>query len=130
MVAWFGAAGCSNFHSGVIKDFPMGEKITTIAMPHIKAASYVDDQVDKFDAFGITWNDDEAIHITFGRNTVNVKTTRFFLDDGVPGSESGDVDVIRLDVAGLTLPLNTAKELVETLSKMIASADARNPENE
>lgn len=105
-------------------------KITTTVIPHIKASSYVDEQVDKFDAFGVTWNDDEAIHLTFGRNTVNVRSTRFYIEDGVSGVESGDMDVVRLDVAGLTLPLSTAKELAETLTRMIGHAETRRGNDE
>ena len=107
----------------------MAKTITTV-IPHIKAGSYVDEQVDKFDAFAISWNDDEAIHLTFGRNTVNVKNTKFFVEDGVHGVESGDMDVIRLDVAGLTIPMDVARELAETLARMIGHADVRRSKGE
>jgi hypothetical protein len=103
----------------------MSEKTVTAVISHIKASSYVDEQVDKFDAFSIAWNGSEAIHLTFGRNTVNVKNTKFFIQDGVSSVESGDMDVIRLDVAGLTIPLETARELASTLAAMVQHADAR-----
>lgn len=103
----------------------MSTKSITSVIQHIKATSYVDDQIDKFDAFGITWNGDEAIHVTFGRNTINIRNTRFYVEDGISGVESGEVDVLRLDVAGLTMPLDTAKELAETLLRMIALAEKR-----
>lgn len=100
-------------------------KMTTAVIAHVKASSYVDDQIDKFDAFAISWNDQDAIHLTFGRNTINVKNTRFYVEDGNPGVESGEMDVVRLDVAGLTMPLSVAKELAETLSRMVAHAEDR-----
>lgn len=108
----------------------MSDKVTTTILQHIKASSYVDEQVDQFDAFAISWKDEDAIHLTFGRNTVNVKTTRFYVENGEAGVESGDMEVLRLDVAALTIPMDTARELVALLTKMIGHADARRAKDE
>lgn len=101
-----------------------------VTVPHIKAGSYMDDQVDQFDAFAIRWNNQDAIHLTFGRTSINVKNSVYLTKDGVTERQSGDIEVFRLDVGAVTMPLDTAKELAETLSRMIAQAEARSAQDE
>lgn len=101
-----------------------------LTVPHIKAGSYIDEQVDQFDAFAIKWNDQEAIHLTFGRTSINVKNSVYLTKDGSTERQSGDIDVFRLDVGAVTMPIETAKELSETLSRMIAQAEARRVRDE
>lgn len=108
----------------------MGDKFTTSVIPHIRARSFVDEQVDQFDAFAMSWNGDDAIHLTFGRHSISVKNTRFVSEDGVSAAESGDIEAIRLDVAAVAMPLNVARELAATLSRMIAHADDRRSRGE
>lgn len=106
----------------------MGEKITTSVVSHVKAGSFVDEQIDSFDAFSFSWNGDEAIHLTFGRYSINVKNTRFFTENGESNTETGDIEAFRLDVAAVAMPLNVAKDLAATLSRMIAHAEQRGKE--
>ncbi|QAY93678.1 hypothetical protein [Pseudomonas sp. ACM7] len=108
----------------------MSEKVTTSVLPHIKAGSFVDEQVDQFDAFAMSWNGDEAIHLTFGRNSINLKSTKFVVENGVSGIEAGEIEPFRLDVAAVAMPIGVAKELAETLSRMIAHAEERRNKGE
>lgn len=108
----------------------MSEKITTSVMPHIRAGSFVDEQVDQFDAFAISWNGEDAIHLTFGRNSINLKNTRFVTDNGVSGVEAGDIEPFRLDVAAVAMPLAVAKDLAHTLTRMISHAEERRKKGE
>lgn len=111
-------------------EMELGEKITTSVMAHVKSKSFVDEQVDQFSAFAISWSGDEAIHVTFGRHSVNLKNTRFVNVDGEPGSEPGEVEAIRLDVAAVAMPVEVARDLVATLSRMISHADERRSKGE
>ncbi|MBP5948510.1 MULTISPECIES: hypothetical protein [unclassified Pseudomonas] len=96
-----------------------------VMINHIKAGSYMDEQVDQFDAFAISWNGQEAIHLTFGRTSINVKSSKFVpVPDGTE-RQSGDVEIFRLDVGAVSMPLDTAKHLSETLIRMIAQAETR-----
>jgi hypothetical protein len=98
-------------------------------IPHHRSKSYVDEHVDQFSAFQITWNDAEAIHLTFGRNSLSVKTSRLeHYDDKPTESKTGEVEVFRLDVASVSMPIETAKDLVASLSRMISAAEARDNE--
>jgi len=108
----------------------MSEKFTTAVIPHVKAGSFIDEQVDQFDAFAINWNGDEAIHLTFGRHSINVKTTQFVTENGISSIESGDTEIFRLDVGAITLPLDVAKKLAATLTNMIGHAEARRAKDE
>ncbi|KPY83709.1 hypothetical protein RA263_14600 [Pseudomonas syringae pv. tagetis] len=101
-------------------------------MRHVKAGSYMDEQVDQFDAFAIMWNNADAIHLTFGRTSINVKTSIYRADPGTATTtrDAGEIDVFRLDVGAVTMPIETAKELVQTLSKMILQAEARRENDE
>ncbi|NNA20425.1 hypothetical protein HBN70_06555 [Pseudomonas lundensis] len=101
-----------------------------MTIPHIKAGSYMDEQVDQFDAFAITWNDQDAIHLTFGRTSINVKNSVYLTKNGVTDREPGDIDVFRLDVGAVTMPIETARDLAETLNRMIAQAEARRAQGE
>lgn len=108
----------------------MSDKVTTSSLKHVRATSFVDEQVDQFSAFAMSWNGEEAIHITFGRNSINLKSTNFVYENGVPGTEPGEVEAFRLDVASIAMPLNVAKDLLDTLGRMIAHAEDRRKNDE
>lgn len=108
----------------------VSDKVTTSVLPHIKAGSFVDEQVDQFSAFAMSWNGEEAIHLTFGRNSINLKSTNFIVENGVPGIEAGEIEPFRLDVAAVAVPIGVAKELAETLARMIAHAEERRKKSE
>ncbi|KAA8689597.1 Uncharacterized protein ALO80_04064 [Pseudomonas caricapapayae] len=99
-------------------------------MRHVKAGSYMDEQVDQFDAFAIMWNNTDAIHLTFGRTSINVKTSIYRTGAGTTTRDAGEIDVFRLDVGAVTMPIETAKDLVDTLSKMILQAEDRRANGE
>lgn len=97
-----------------------------LELTHQHAASYVDEHVDQFDAFSMSWNGADAVHLTFGRNTMLVKTSRLEHYDDKPAEiKSGKVEVFRLDVAGISMPLSVAKELAETLTRMIQGVEGK-----
>lgn len=106
-------------------EMEVSESTHTVEFPHQRATSYVDEHVDKFDAFTLSWNGADAVHLTFGRDTLLVQTSRLeHFQDRPTESRSGKVDLFRLDVAGISMPIETAKELAKTLNRMIASVES------
>ncbi|WP_282372275.1 hypothetical protein [Pseudomonas sp. PS02290] len=98
----------------------MSVVVNNVELAHQKSNSFVDEHVDKFDAFTMSWNGAEAFHLTFGRDTVSVQTSRIETYDDKPSEiKSGRVEIHRLDVAGISMPISTAKELAQTLITMI-----------
>jgi len=108
----------------------VSEKVTTSSLQHVRSTSFVDEQVDQFSAFAMSWNGEEAIHVTFGRNSINLKSTNFVIENGVPNTEPGQVEAFRLDVASIAMPLNVAKDLLDTLGRMISHAEERRRKSE
>jgi len=108
----------------------VSEPTHTVEFPHQRGTSYIDEHVDKFDAFSISWNGTEAIHLTFGRDTLAVQTSRLVhFTDSPAKAEAGKVELFRLDVAGISMPIETARQLAETLTKMVERADMESGEN-
>jgi|GEM_PF-3932526 len=104
----------------------MSDELSRFKVPHVRAASFVDEQVDQFDAFSITWNSNEAIHLTFGRSTLLLKNSDLVTyKDGPANYESGDVDLVRLDLGAFTIPLEVAEKLASTLTEMVSAARLR-----
>ncbi|MFH7468170.1 hypothetical protein, partial [Pseudomonas syringae group genomosp. 7] len=63
------------------------------------------EQVDQIDAFAIMWNNADAIHLTFGRTSINVKTSIYSADPVTPTTTryAGELQVFRLDVGAVTI---------------------------
>ena len=101
-----------------------------VIMKHKRSGHFIDEQVDQFDAFAISWNGEEAIHLTFGRTSIGINTSSFVMDEGKSKRQSGEIDVFRLDVGAITMPVRTARGLVATLNRMIAQAEARSASDE
>ncbi|WP_148058622.1 hypothetical protein [Pseudomonas frederiksbergensis] len=101
-----------------------------ITIQHVKSGNFTDEQIDQFDAFAINWNGQEAIHLTFGRTSIEVKNSKFVPTEHGTERESGDVEIFRLDVGAVCMPIETAKELAETLNRMILQSEARRAANE
>ena len=111
-------------------EIAVSEPTHTVDFPHQRGNLYLDEHVDKFDAFSISWNGTEAIHLTFGRDTLAVQSSKLIhYADKPTESTSGKVELFRLDVAGISMPIETARQLAETLTKMVARADAEQSEN-
>lgn len=98
-------------------------------IPHVRASNFVDEQVDQFDAFSILWNGQEAVHITFGRTSLNLKNSVLLVKDGSMERATGDIDVHRLDVAAVAMPLDVARQLADVLQRMIKQASDRSAGN-
>ncbi|NMY04610.1 hypothetical protein HBO12_16750 [Pseudomonas sp. WS 5059] len=109
----------------------MSQPTNTTIIPHVQAGSYMDEQVDQFDAFAISWNEQDAVHLTFGRTSLLVKTSRIMNYADKPADiETGEAELFRLDVGAVTMPIETARSLAKTLSRMVEQSDARKAENE
>lgn len=97
----------------------------TLEFPHQRSASFTDEYVDQFSAYTISWNGAEAVHLTFGRDSLEVKSSRLVhYSDRPAESKSGKVDLFCLDVAAISMPIETARRLAETLNTMIAGVEA------
>lgn len=112
-------------------ELDVSDPVNTTTIPHMQAGSYMDENIDQFDAFAISWNDQEAVHLTFGRNSLMVKTSRIVNYSDKPAEiETGAAELFRLDVGAVTMPIETARSLAETLSRMVQQADIRKGSNE
>lgn len=112
-------------------EIAVSEPINTTTIPHVQAGSYMDEQVDQFDAFAISWNEQDAIHLTFGRNSLLVKNSRIITYSDKPAEvETGSAELFRLDVGAVTMPIETARSLAKTLSRMVEQFDSRKSEND
>lgn len=102
------------------KEDGMSEPTRITEIPHERLGSFIDEHVDKYSAYSIQWNGEAAVHLTFGRDSLRLGTTRLVhFDDAPAQDDSGRLEVVRLDVAAISMPLATAKRLSETLARMI-----------
>ncbi len=112
-------------------EMDVSQPTNTTIIPHVQAGSYMDEQVDQFDAFAISWNEQDAVHVTFGRTSLLVKTSKIVNYAERPAEiETGEAELCRLDVGAVTMPIETARSLAKTLSKMVEQFDSRKSENE
>ena len=91
-------------------------------LQHRRSSTFVDEYVDKYSALTISWNDDERVHVTFGRDSLEVTSERIVpspADPNVAILASPRVSAYRNDVASLTMPLEMAEDLAISLLKMI-----------
>lgn len=93
---------------------------------HERSNTFVEEHVDQFSAYAISWNDNEAIHVTFGRNSIRVNSETIVHEDDAPARlQGGQILPVMLDVSALSMPIETAQRLGETLLAMVEQAKAR-----
>ncbi|MBM5459249.1 hypothetical protein H8F21_16910 [Pseudomonas sp. P66] len=103
-------------------------KNTISELLHRRSAGFADEFVDKYTAMAISWNDEERLHLTFGRDSLEVISESI-----VPDPQNPDRAVLahprvtahRNDVVALTIPLEVAEDLAITILKMVHHAQGR-----
>jgi len=106
----------------------MSEKTTLYELPHRRSSIFIDEFVDRYSAMAISWNGDERMHVTFGRDSLEVLSEPIVADPENPGKAvfgTGKSTPYRNNVASLTMPLDVAEKLAITLLRMVESAKAR-----
>lgn len=95
---------------------------------HRRSHHYIEEIADKFSLVTLQSGKEARVHIQFGRDSVFIggETTSDFVDEdgGTRRRVSADnVDMYRLDVAGLSLPLETVRELHGVLGDILRRED-------
>ena len=97
-------------------------------LKHRRSAIFVDEFIDKYSALAISWNGEERVHVTFGRDSLEVTSEQIVpshADPSIAVLANPKVTPYRNDVASLTMPLEVAEELAITLLKMIEQTKKR-----
>jgi hypothetical protein len=106
----------------------VSQKITIHELQHRRSSIFIDEFVDRYSAMAISWNGDERLHVTFGRDSLEVVYEPIIPDPENPDKATlgpGRSTPYRNDVAALTMPLDVAEKLAITLLKMVESARSR-----
>ncbi|WP_124339863.1 hypothetical protein [Pseudomonas chlororaphis] len=106
----------------------MSEKVTINELQHRRSSVFIDEFVDRYSAMAISWNGGERLHVTFGRDSLEVISEPIVPDPENPEKAtlgSGRSTPYRNDVAALTMPLDVAEKLAVTLLRMVESARSR-----
>lgn len=106
----------------------MSEKTTIHELEHRRSSIFIDEFVDRYSAMAISWNGEERLHVTLGRDSLEVLSEPI-----VPDPDDSDKAVLgtgksvpyRNDVASLTIPLDVAESLALTLLRMVGHAQDR-----
>lgn len=103
-------------------------KTTISELLHIRSSGFADEFVDKYTAMAISWNDEERLHLTFGRDSLEVLSERIVPDPQNPNKAvlaNPKVTAHRNDVVALTIPMEVAEDLAITILKMVHHAQGR-----
>ncbi|MBD8194381.1 hypothetical protein IFR35_23580 [Pseudomonas fluorescens] len=106
----------------------MSEKTTIHELQHRRSSVFIDEFVDRYSAMAISWNGDERLHVTFGRDSLEVLSEEIIPDPDDSEKavlDSGKSTPYRNDVASLTIPLDVAEHLARTLLRMVKNARDR-----
>ncbi|WP_157284020.1 hypothetical protein [Pseudomonas chlororaphis] len=106
----------------------MSEKVTIHELTHRRSSIFIDEYVDRYSARVISWNGDERLHVTFGRDSLEVISEPIVPDPENPTKAtlgSGKSTPYRNDVASLTMPIDVAEKLAITLLRMVADSKDR-----
>lgn len=106
----------------------MSEKATIHELQHRRSTIFIDEFVDRYSVMAISWNGDERLHLTLGRDSLEVISEPIVPDPENPLKAilgSGKSIPYRNDVAALTIPLDVAEKLAVTLLRMVKSARDR-----
>lgn len=106
----------------------MSEKVPLQELIHRRSSVFIDEFVDRYSVMAISWNGDERLHITFGRDSLEVISESIVPDPENPAKAilgSGKSMPYRNDVAALTMPIDVAEKLGIALLRMAAGARER-----
>lgn len=98
-------------------------------LKHRRSAIFIDEFVDKFTALAISWNGEEKLHLTLGRDSLEVVSEQLMPlpeDPTKATLSSSNTAAYRNDVAGLTLPIEVAEDLAVTILKIVKQSRERN----
>jgi len=93
-------------------------------LEHVKSENFVNEHVDQFVGIAFASGNELKVAITFGRDLMDLAFETF---NSMPGHENAFNTTVppeaytlsRLDVAQLSMPLETAKRLRDLLTKLI-----------
>ncbi|MGH8447905.1 hypothetical protein [Pseudomonas sp.] len=97
-------------------------------LKHRRSSSFVDEFADKFTAMAMSWNGETRLHVTFGRDSLEIPGERIVPDPDNPEKAILEPQVplpYRNDIAALSIPIEVAEELAVTLLKMISQENKR-----
>lgn len=106
----------------------MSDKVTLNELVHRRSSVFIDEYVDRYSAMAISWNGDERVHLTFGRDSLEVLSEPIIPDPGNPSKAvfgSGKSQPYRNDVASLTIPMEVAEQLAISLLRMVHNSRDR-----
>lgn len=106
----------------------MSDKETITELVHRRSSVFIDEYVDRYSAMAISWNGDERVHLTFGRDSLEVLSEPIIPDPENPLKAifgSGKSKPYRNDVASLTIPMEVAEQLAISLLRMVHSSRDR-----
>lgn len=97
-------------------------------LKHRRSATFIDEFIDKYTVMAISWNGEERLHVTLGRDSLEVMSERIVRDkDDVTKAvlASGRTTAYRNDVAALTIPVDVAEDLAIALLKVVKQSKDR-----
>ncbi|MBD1590318.1 hypothetical protein [Pseudomonas typographi] len=106
----------------------MTETKTLTHLAHRRSSVFIDEFVDKFTVMVISWNGDERLHVTLGRDSLEIQSEKIVPDPANPAKAtlaSAEMEPYRNDVAGLTMSIDTAEELAVALLKVVKQSRDR-----
>lgn len=104
------------------------DKVTLTELIHRRSSIFIDEFVDRYSPMAISWNDEDRIHITFGRDSLEVTSEPIVPDPENPSRAimgGGRATPYRNDVAALTMPIDVAERLAISLLKMVSQTRDR-----
>jgi hypothetical protein len=107
---------------------PVAGEGHTQKLQHKRADRFVEEFVDKFSLIGLQVGKESRVQIQFGRDSAFIdgeSSVDFVREDGESRRrvEADDVSTYRLDVVGLTLPLEAVRELHGVLGTVLRRED-------
>ncbi|MCF5551917.1 hypothetical protein GIV71_15655 [Pseudomonas syringae] len=91
-------------------------------LKHRRSTTFIDEFIDKYTVMAISWNGEERLHVTLGRDSLEVVNEQIVPDENdlLRAVLAGGTTVAyRHDVAGLTIPVDVAEDLAIALLKVV-----------
>lgn len=95
---------------------------------HRRSSVFIDEYVDKYTIRAISWNGDERLHLTVGRDSLEVVSEHIVPDPSNPEKavlKSGSTTAYRNDVASLAIPMDVAEDLAVAILNVVEQAKKR-----
>ncbi|WP_017430800.1 hypothetical protein [Vreelandella jeotgali] len=88
---------------------------------HRRSENYIDEYVTKFSMSGLETDGERYVHLRLGRTSMDVGGEKHTFDDNgnLTSIAPKDLEVYRLNVAGLTLPLSLVQELRDAFTEAL-----------